>query len=112
MSNCRCNCGLINLNIVAPTEIARCHCSICKNIHGKSPSLFASYNKSMIMNQINEFDIKTYESSNFAHRGFCVRCNTPIYMLYNGSAKIWIYSNVFKFDILNIDQYDIHKTSN
>jgi hypothetical protein len=112
MPTCKCKCGQIVLNVSTPLEISRCYCFICKEIHGKIPCIFAAYNRSMIMDQIDQTYIKKIISSIVAHRGFCARCNTPIYMLYKNSSKIWLYSDLFQYDISQIDQYDIYKTYN
>ena len=100
-----CKCNLIKLDLTKPTEIARCHCSICKKIHSKSPMLFAKYELTVV-NKIMD-NLSEYTSSINAKRYFCKNCNTPICMIYNNSTNTWIYSDIFMFDISEIDQYDI-----
>lgn len=100
-----CECGIIKLDLYIPFEIARCHCTICKKIHHKSPILFAKYDIDVINNIKN--DIYSTTSSKNAKRFFCKKCDTPICMVYTNSRNVWIYSDMFTFDISKIDQYDI-----
>mgnify|MGYP003385801410 CR=1 FL=1 len=100
-----CKCNLIKLDTNKPHEIARCHCSICKKIHSKSPMLFAKYKLNTVNNIMD--NLTPYTSSCNAKRYFCKKCHTPVCMIYNNSKNVWIYSDIFTFDISQIDQYDI-----
>ena len=93
-----------------PKEIARCFCSICKKIYGKSPTSFAKYfiNIFLSLNFDNNL-FETYRSSNRASRYFCLQCKTPIYMKYDNSPNIWLNADIFQFDWSNIETYNIYR---
>ena len=75
----KCLCGSVELEIKlsnAQTEIAACHCSMCRNWLG-GPMLAID---SGILTAINgDSFISRYQSSEWAERGFCNKCGTSLF---------------------------------
>ncbi|AYV83359.1 MAG: aldehyde-activating protein [Hyperionvirus sp.] len=104
--SCQCNKIKIPLNI-KPTEIARCFCSICKDIYKTESTSFAVYPKKIVAH-LESADVKIVRSPR-AIRGFCNCCDSPLFMLYDDSPNVWIVTNILKFDITHIEIYDIFR---
>ena len=111
MSEFKCSCKCKNISFELPNEpdeIARCFCSICLHISSPAKHMsFAKYDR-QILNNIDQNKILIHRSSDRAVRGFCVKCNDPVYMLYDNSANIWINEGTFRFFHADIDTYDIY----
>jgi hypothetical protein len=121
--SCSCKCGKIEFVIIKkPGEIARCYCDICKKIHKKDFVQFAKYLTKDIKLFVGDVNVSIYKllfsgtndliiikSSNRAKRFFCPNCQDLIFMHYNESKNIWLATDIFNFDITNIDHYDIFK---
>ena len=75
----KCLCGSVELEIElgnAITEIAACHCSMCRNWLG-GPML--AIDSGVLKNAKNESFITRYQSSEWAERGFCNKCGTSLF---------------------------------
>jgi hypothetical protein len=107
---CSCHCGSIQFNLPSqPIEIAKCFCSICHGLYDTEYTPFSKYSLDEII-ITNQDKIKTIRSSRCAIRGFCSKCNDPIYMLYDNSPNIWIVANTFQFPWDNIETYNIYQS--
>jgi len=109
--NCKCKCNTISFILSSkdlPDEIAKCYCSICRSLNGSEYMSFCKYDK-QIINKINLNDITIIRSSVRAMRGFCSKCNSCIYMLYDDSPNIWLVVDIFQYDLQHIETYDIYK---
>ena len=75
----KCLCGSVELEIefAGPeTEMAACHCSMCRNWLG-GPMLAID---SGILKGVNdESSITRFQSSEWAERGFCNKCGTSLF---------------------------------
>lgn len=75
----KCLCGSVELNIELPTsetEIAACHCSMCRNWLG-GPML--AVDSGVLKGITGESFITRYQSSEWAERGFCNNCGTSLF---------------------------------
>ncbi|MGS2718442.1 GFA family protein [Eionea flava] len=75
--NTQCLCGAVELEIeLANTEIAACHCSMCRKWSG-GPML--AIDSGELKSISNEALITRYPSSEWAERGFCAQCGTHLF---------------------------------
>ena len=79
-----CLCGTIKLEIDPPTKwCAHCHCTACRRAHG---SAFVTW-FGVLLEQFRivsgEEDLRWYQSSKEARRGFCKKCGST--MLFQSS---------------------------
>ena len=72
----KCLCGAIEVVADDHAEVGLCHCSMCRRWSGGAP-FFASQVKKVTFE--NEENIGRYTSSDWAERGFCKKCGTPLY---------------------------------
>lgn len=106
---CSCECGALAFTLPSrPVEIARCFCSICTSLHGVPFMAFAKYPVDVI-DRVRGPDVYTYRSSNRAVRGYCNRCNAPVYMLYDHSPNVWIVITTLRFDVAGVETYDLYR---
>lgn len=74
-----CLCGTVEFDIelASPvTEMAVCHCSMCRKWLG-GPML--AIDSGVLKSVKNESAITRYESSEWAERGFCNKCGTSLF---------------------------------
>lgn len=74
-----CLCGSVELEIELPnseTDIAACHCSMCRNWLG-GPML--AVDSGILKSISGESFITRYQSSEWAERGFCHKCGTSLF---------------------------------
>jgi hypothetical protein len=85
----RCLCGAIRYSVAGvPNAVLDCHCSICRRESGAPSLVYVSYRRSDVA---MSGTLKYYRSSEFAKRGFCGDCGSPI--SYEGDAEpkvIWL----------------------
>ncbi len=75
----KCLCGAVEVEVGLPnTEVAACHCSMCRNWSG-SPMLAMDAGDSMKIS--DESSVVRYQSSDWAQRGFCSTCGTHLFYL-------------------------------
>lgn len=75
--NSKCLCGEIELEVeLSNTEIAACHCSMCRKWSG-GPMLVIDSGE--LKNISNESLVTRYQSSEWAERGFCSKCGTHLF---------------------------------
>lgn len=75
----KCLCGSVELNIElssSETEVAACHCSMCRNWLG-GPML--AVDSGVLKSISGEASITRYQSSEWAERGFCNKCGTSLF---------------------------------
>lgn len=75
--NCKCLCGSVELEVeLSNTEIAACHCSMCRKWSG-GPML--AIDSGELKSITNESLVIRYQSSEWAERGFCSKCGTHLF---------------------------------
>lgn len=75
----KCLCGSVELEIELrspETEVAACHCSMCRNWLG-GPML--AIDSGVLKSITGESFITRYASSDWAERGFCNQCGTSLF---------------------------------
>jgi hypothetical protein len=75
----KCLCGSVELEIELPspeTEIAACHCSMCRTWLG-GPML--AIDSGILTSVSDESSITRFQSSEWAERGFCNKCGTSLF---------------------------------
>lgn len=75
----KCLCGSAELEIELPntvTEIAACHCSMCRTWLG-GPML--AIDSGILTSVSDESSITRFQSSEWAERGFCNKCGTSLF---------------------------------
>ena len=76
-TNSKCLCGAIELEVeLSNTEIAACHCSMCRKWSG-GPML--AIDSGELKSISNESLVTRYQSSEWAERGFCSKCGTHLF---------------------------------
>jgi hypothetical protein len=85
----RCLCGAITLEIRGPLrDVVVCHCGQCLRQHGAPPSYTAAAWTDVAINGAK--DLKWYQSSQDARRGFCRRCGSSLFWEPMGSGRVSI----------------------
>lgn len=73
----KCLCGSVALEVeYASSEIAACHCNMCRNWAG-GPMLAIDCADSVKIS--DETSVTRYSSSEWADRGFCNKCGTHLF---------------------------------
>ncbi|MDY6983113.1 MAG: GFA family protein, partial [Pseudomonadota bacterium] len=69
-----CLCGAVTITAPDLSEIAACHCGMCRR-WGGGPFMTLHAGQDVKV----EGDVKTYRSSDWAERAFCGTCGTHLY---------------------------------
>lgn len=73
----KCLCGAVRFTAEGvETEHHACHCGMCRRWSGGSP-LFCASTKGVRFE--GEDRVGRYDSSEWAQRGFCTQCGTPLF---------------------------------
>ncbi|MCA4814448.1 MAG: GFA family protein [Alishewanella agri] len=73
----KCLCGAVELEVeLSNTEVAACHCSMCRKWSG-GPML--AIDSGELKSISNESLVTRYQSSEWAERGFCSKCGTHLF---------------------------------
>ena len=73
----KCLCGAVELAVeLSNTEVAACHCSMCRKWSG-GPML--AIDSGELKSISNESLVTRYQSSEWAERGFCSKCGTHLF---------------------------------
>lgn len=95
----RCLCGSVELEIELKdreTEIAACHCSMCRNwLSG--PML--AFDSAVLHGVENESSITRYQSSEWAERGFCNKCGTSLFYYLKQADQYHFSVGLFDRDL-------------
>ena len=101
-TNGKCLCGSVQLEVeLSNTEIAACHCSMCRKWSG-GPLL--AIDSGELKSISNESLITRYQSSDWAERGFCSKCGTHLFYFL-------IPANQYHFPIGLLDTESTYKLS-
>lgn len=84
-----CLCGAVRYESKEPPIRGfYCHCTICQKNYGGLFQATVQFSGSVV--QFTKGELKYYRASNFAKRGFCAECGSPIVFLYEGNPHVWI----------------------
>jgi hypothetical protein len=82
----RCLCGAVRLSAeVAATTHGACHCGMCRRWCGGAPFFFTSVSDLTFEGEEN---LNRFASSDWAERGSCKKCGTPLFYFFK-PAKIY-----------------------
>lgn len=83
----RCLCGKVSFTTQESVEdIASCHCDMCRRWSG-SPALSAFFETEVKIT--GEENLKWYQSSDWAERGFCTVCGSSLFYRVKGEQPIF-----------------------
>ena len=93
-----CLCGAVKIELPRETtKLGVCHCAMCRKLSGGG-ALLALHGDSELRATGTEH-IGRYKSSDWAERGFCKKCGTPLfYHLTVGSMEHFYSSGLFDGD--------------
>ena len=84
-----CLCGAIRYESAkAPMQGFYCHCAMCQKSYGGLFQATVKFARGVF--RFTRGEPKYYQSSNFARRGFCAECGSPIVFVYEGNLNLWI----------------------
>ncbi len=75
-----CLCGAVRFEIVLPSKwCAHCHCTLCRRAHGAGFVTWVGVEASQFRLASGERELRWFESSPPAKRGFCTRCGSTLF---------------------------------
>ena len=84
-----CLCGAVRYEAKdPPVQGFFCHCSTCRKSYGGLFQVTLKFNGQSF--QITRGELRYYCSSDFAKRGYCAGCGSPIVFLYEGNPNVWV----------------------
>ncbi|GGF64385.1 GFA family protein [Alteromonas lipolytica] len=87
----KCLCQSVNIELTPKSlEIGACHCETCRQWSG-SPYLAIESEKA----DFSGDTIATYESSEWAERGFCKQCGTHLFYKLKGADSYYVPVGLF-----------------
>lgn len=90
-----CQCGAVRYEVaMRPERVHYCHCRMCQRAVGNAFALLAPVRREQL--HYIRGEPAQFQSSNFASRGFCRDCGTPLSFAYHDSD--WICLSVGSFD--------------
>lgn len=74
----QCLCGSTRFAFDLPTKwVAHCHCTMCRRAHGAAFVTWVGVEATRL-HWLSDADLRWYDSSSGAQRGFCAQCGSPI----------------------------------
>jgi len=81
-----CLCGAVRYQADGPPNHASlCHCRMCQRHFGNAIGGYASFPRARL--RFTKGAAKNYRSSDFAQRGFCAACGSPLTYEYSGAPE-------------------------
>ncbi len=99
----QCLCGAVKIDAQdLKSSVHACHCGMCRN-WGGGPFFAIDCQGSVEIESEN--NIATFESSEWAERGFCKKCGTHLFYKLNQNQQYIFSAGIFDLDEeLNFDQ--------
>ncbi len=94
MSNPRngsCLCGAITITASPATRVGACHCGMCRRWGGPLMAVDCGTDVGIA----GEDQLRTYDSSPWAERGFCGRCGSHIFYRLKQSGQYMLSAGLF-----------------
>ncbi len=89
----KCLCGTVSVKAkVAEPEVATCHCNMCRKWTGGVMFVLDCNNQVAFT---GEDSISIFNSSEWAERGFCSKCGTPLFYRLKETKQHFIPSALF-----------------
>ncbi len=77
-----CYCGQVQYQVQLPVKwCAHCHCTQCRHIQGTPVVTWFGVDKSNFIYLLGEKEVNWFDSSDYARRGRCKHCGTPLFFL-------------------------------
>ncbi len=84
-----CLCGAVRYESTAPpTQGYYCHCTICQRNYGGLFSVTLRVPGSTF--RLTRGELTFHRATDFARRGFCAVCGSPVAFFADGVADVWI----------------------
>ena len=84
-----CQCGAVRFSVEGELgDASVCHCRMCQKAFGSYFAPLAGVSREAF--EVTRGSIATFRSSDFAERGFCAACGTPLTFRYLTSKRIAI----------------------
>ena len=85
----RCHCGSVRFSVYGRLrDVIMCHCEDCQRIHGGAAAHSGAPRADVRFE--NQTDLRWYDSSSVARRGFCGRCGSALFYDLHGRDVIGI----------------------
>ncbi len=89
-----CLCGRVRFQTVGPLrDVVFCHCSQCRKQSGLYIAATSASAETLEIQGAQ--DITWFAASDFAMRGFCKTCGSPLFWKPNGEARYAILAGAF-----------------
>lgn len=109
LGSSKCLCGAVSIKAfnISP-EVTACHCAMCRK-WGGGPALALQCGADLEIEGVD--NVKVFDSSEWAERGFCSSCGTHLFYRIKGTGEYSIPAGFFsELDDLKIEvQYFIDK---
>lgn len=97
-----CACGAITVEAKNISQsVGACHCSTCRKISGGSPYMAVECGSDV--NFSGSENISIYNSSEWAERGFCGKCGSPLFYRLKQANQYMLSSGLFNDENFNFD---------
>src|SRR5262249_34480838 len=84
-----CLCGAVRFEAKQPPMGGYfCHCTLCQKAYGGLFSATLRFPGSSF--GFTKGEPKYYRATNFAKRGFCAECGTPLPFFFDATKDVWI----------------------
>jgi len=95
-ANGKCLCGAVQFEVeVANTEVAACHCNMCRNWSG-GPMITIDCGDSFKVSA--QAPILRFQSSEWAERGFCTLCGTHLFYFLKPNNQYHLPAGLLKIE--------------
>lgn len=75
-----CFCGAVRFAAELPLKwVAHCHCTMCRRAHGAGYVTWAGFESGKVGIEDPDAQLRWFDSSPGAQRGFCARCGSPLF---------------------------------
>lgn len=89
-----CLCGLVKLTVVPEShQIGACHCGMCRT-WGGGPLLAVECGSDVEVHGAEH--VTTYDSSDWAERGFCSKCGTHLFYRFKRQNQYVLPAGLFE----------------
>ena len=76
----KCFCGAVRFAAELPSKwVAHCHCTMCRRAHGAGYVTWAGFTADKVRIENASGQLRWFDSSPGAQRGFCGRCGSPLF---------------------------------
>lgn len=89
-----CLCGAVRFEVTAaPSSVDYCHCRMCQRVSGSVVTSWAEFKEEEF--RCTQGQIKYYQSSRYAERGFCANCGSSLVARSLAGGKVVVMTGSF-----------------